>query len=42
MQKNLNQADIAESECIQAVVSKVVIQAVTEVIMVLRDKDVGP
>ena len=42
MQKNLNQAEMAESEGIQAIVNQVAIQAVTAVMMALRDADAGP
>ena len=40
--KNVNQAEIAESEGIKAIVSQVAIQAATAVMMMLRDTDVGP
>ena len=41
-QKNGNQAEMATSEGIQEIVNQVAVQAVTAVIMVLRDADVGP
>ena len=42
MQKNLNQAEKAESEGIQPVINQVAIQAATAVVLVLRDADAGP
>ena len=37
VQKNLNQTEMAESEGIKGIVSQVVVQAVTAVMIVVRD-----
>ena len=42
MQKNLNQAEMAESESIQAIVNQAAVQEAIAVMMALRDADVGP
>ena len=42
MQKNLNPTEMAESVDIQTIVNQVAAQAMTTVIMTLRDADVGP
>ena len=41
MQKNINQAEMAESEGIQAIVNQAATQTATAVMMVLRDANAG-
>ena len=41
MQKNLNQAEMAESEGIQVIDNQATMQAATAVMMALRDVDTG-